>query len=228
MGVYLNPGYQSLSISKNSEFYVDKSMLISYLNKVIDTESRFVCVSRPRRFGKTMAGNMIAAYYSKDCDSKDIFSDMKISKDPSFEKCLNKFNVIKLDINPMFREAMMKKEKLSELITKKIVSELSTSFPLIGISNEDYIADAVLKINHKTHDKFIFIIDEYDVVIRENSDKEILDDYLNFLIILFKNADLAPVISLVYLTGIIPIVRDKVQSKLNNFEEFTMVDAYPL
>ena len=228
MGIYLNPGLESLRISKNSEIYVDKSMLISYLHKVIDTESRFVCVSRPRRFGKTMAGNMIAAYYSKDCDSKAIFSDMKISKDPSFEKCLNKFNVIKLDINPMFREAMMKKEKLSELITKKIVSELSISFPLIGISYEDYIADAILKINQKTHDKFIFIIDEYDVVIRENSDKDILDDYLNFLIILFKNADLAPVISLVYLTGIIPIVRDKVQSKLNNFEEFTMVDAYPL
>ncbi len=228
MGIYLNPGYQSLSISKNSEFYVDKSMLIAHLNKVLDTESRFVCVSRPRRFGKTMAGNMIAAYYSKDCDSSAIFSDLKIAQDSSFEKYLNTFNVIKLDINPLFREAMMKEEKLSVFITKKVVSELCSAFPNIGLKEEDSLPDAILKINLKTGEKFIFIIDEYDVVIRENRDDQVLDDYLNFLIILFKNDALAPALSLVYLTGIIPIVRDKVQSKLNNFEEFTMVDASPL
>lgn len=109
----------------------------------------------------------------------------------------------------------MQGEKLSVFITKKVVSELNSAFPTIGLRENDSLPDAVLKIYLKTGDKFVFIIDEYDVVIRENSDKLILDDYLNFLIILFKNANLAPAISLVYLTGIIPIVRDKssVQTK---------------
>ena len=99
MGIYVNPGNNKLFVDKDDDNYVDKSLLLSVLNKKINKKERFVCVSRPRRFGKTMAANMIAAYYSKGCDSHEIFSDLEISKDPSFEESINKYTVIKIDMN---------------------------------------------------------------------------------------------------------------------------------
>ena len=99
MGTYVNPGTRNMEIDIDDEFYVDKSMLISLLNDKVESDDRFLCVSRPRRFGKTMAANMIAAYYSKGCDSHEIFSDLKISKDPTFEENINKYTVIQLDMN---------------------------------------------------------------------------------------------------------------------------------
>ena len=99
MGLFLNPGTGNMQQNMKNRFYVDKSMLLATLNQQLDSDDKFVCTSRARRFGKTMAGNMIAAYYSKNCDSREIFSGLKIANDPSFEKYLNKFNVIQLDIN---------------------------------------------------------------------------------------------------------------------------------
>ena len=95
MGTYVNPGTERLRRSKANKYYVDKSMILSVLNEKINTDDNLICVSRPRRFGKTMAANMIAAYYSKGCDSHEVFSDLKISKDPSFEDNINKYTVIK-------------------------------------------------------------------------------------------------------------------------------------
>ena len=99
MGTYVNPGTRNMEIDIDDEFYVDKSMIISLLNDKVESDDRFLCVSRPRRFGKTMAANMIAAYYSKGCDSHEVFSGLKISKDPTFEENINKYTVIKLDMN---------------------------------------------------------------------------------------------------------------------------------
>ena len=99
MGTYVNPGTRNMEIDIDDEFYVDKSMIISLLNDKVESDDRFLCVSRPRRFGKTMAANMIAAYYSKGCDSHEVFSSLKISKDPSFEENINRYTVIKLDMN---------------------------------------------------------------------------------------------------------------------------------
>ena len=90
MGTYVNPGTRNMEIDIDDAFYVDKSMLIRVLNNKVNKKDRFICVSRPRRFGKTMAANMIAAYYSKGCDSHEVFSSLKISKDPTFEKNINK------------------------------------------------------------------------------------------------------------------------------------------
>ena len=109
MGTYVNPGTERLRRSKANKYYVDKSMILSVLNEKINTDDNLICVSRPRRFGKTMAANMIAAYYSKGCDSHEVFSDLKISKDPSFEDNINKYTVIKLDIN----DVVTNKGKLS-------------------------------------------------------------------------------------------------------------------
>ena len=98
MGVYLNPGNDGFKMALNSKIYVDKSGLISYTNSVLKTEQRFVCVSRPRRFGKSMAANMLTAYYEKDIDSSEMFQGLSISQDEMFKKHLNKYNVIFLNI----------------------------------------------------------------------------------------------------------------------------------
>ena len=122
MGTYVNPGTRNMEIDIDDAFYVDKSMLIRILNNKVNKKDRFICVSRPRRFGKTMAANMIAAYYSKGCDSHEIFSDLKISKDSSFEENSNKYTVIKLDMN----DVVTNKGKLSvsEYIDEEVISEL--------------------------------------------------------------------------------------------------------
>ena len=225
MGIYLNPGTVSLQQSMNSRFYVDKSMLIAELNRLVGTEDKFVCVSRARRFGKTMAGNMIAAYYSKNCDSREIFSKLKIAQDPSFEKYLNKINVIKMDVNGFYSEVPLGTD-IIPILTARIRKEMVKAFPTAGIDDTDSLAACMLKVYSETGEKFVIIMDEYDVMVRETDVTEAqFKSYLRFLNSLFKNADLVPVISLAYLTGILPIIRDRVQSKLNVFREYSMVNA---
>ena len=141
MGTYVNPGTKNFEKDINDDFYVDKSMLIKVLNNRINRRNCYCCVSRPRRFGKTMAANMIAAYYSKGCDSHEIFSNQKISKDSSFERNINKYNVIKLDING----AVTKKGKMTitQYYDKKVVSELMKEYPGVEISEDISLPEAL-------------------------------------------------------------------------------------
>ena len=223
MGRYLNIGFGKMADDIRDDFYVDKSMLISVLNKRLESRSRFICVSRPRRFGKTMAANMIAAYYSKGCDSHEIFSNLKISKDPSFERNINKYNVIKLDING---EATKKgKMTITQYYDKKVVSELMKEYPDIEISEDISLPEALYAVYEATGEKFVFIIDEYDLPIRDEKYSSELGDYLEFLVSLFKDEETNHAIALAYLTGIMPIIKEKTQSKLNNFTEYTMIDS---
>ena len=223
MGKFLNPGVINMSLDKDDEFYVDKSMLISVLNKRINRRDRFLCVSRPRRFGKTMAANMIAAYYSKGCDSHEIFSDLKISHDPSFEKYINKYNVIKMDINGIaFKKGNM---TIAQYYNKEVVPELIKQYPSVGLSEDSPLSNALFSIYEATGDRFVFIIDEYDLPIRDEKYTSELSEYIEFLVSLFKNEETNQAIALAYLTGIMPIIKDKVQSKLNNFAEYTMLKA---
>ena len=223
MGIYLNPGNVLLQQDRKASIFVDKSMIISELNKLVNTREKFLCVSRPRRFGKSMAGNMIAAYYSKGCDSRELFKDLKIAQDKSYEEYLNKLNVIKIDLNA---EYMMVKDKnrLIGVVSDSVKAELSEQFG-IAFSADDSLAGSLLKVYAKTNETFVVIIDEYDVLVREKVSKILFDNYLQFLNSLFKNSTLSPAISLAYLTGILPIVRDKIQSKLNLFTEYSMTDA---
>ena len=165
MGTYVNPGTERLRRSKANKYYVDKSMILSVLNEKINTDDNLICVSRPRRFGKTMAANMIAAYYSKGCDSHEVFSDLKISKDPSFEDNINKYTVIKLDIN----DVVTNKGKLSvsEYIDEKVISELRKEYPSVTLKDGVSLSTAIMEIYSSTGDQFVFIIDEYDVIIRD-------------------------------------------------------------
>ncbi len=226
MGLYLNPGNELLRQDLRSKIYIDKSMLISKLNELIGTSDKYLCVSRPRRFGKSMAGNMIAAYYSKGCDSRELFKNLKIAQDPSFESNLNNTNVIKIDLNAEYNN-LRDKSTLIYAFSEKIKKELRAEFPIVEIGEDYTLPTALESVYGATGAKFVIIIDEYDVLVREKEDA-LLKEYLTFLNGMFKNSTLAPAIQLAYLTGILPIVRDKIQSKLNLFREYSMVTPYNL
>lgn len=226
MGIYLNPKNRLFEAAVRSEIYVDKTLMLAELNKILDTNENYVCVSRPRRFGKTIAASMIAAYYSKGCDSRGLFSTLKISQDSSFEQYLNKFNVIQVDINTFFKRANGSIDMV-DMLTSTVVEELIHGFPSAQIKPNDTLENAIIKTWSATGETFVLLFDEYDVLVREQVSKELFECYLNFLSSLFKNSTLRPAISLAYLTGILPIVRDKIQSKMNEFFEYSMVDPEP-
>ena len=226
MGLYLNPNADAFQMGLNTAIYVDKSLILSELNKLVCSQSNFVCMSRPRRFGKSMAGSMISAYYSKGCDTREVFSRMKLGQVTDFDKYLNKFNVIKLDLNELYQKS--KTEDLGmDLITfmqKAVTDEFKEQYPDIELKSNS-ISSCILQIYKQLGEKFVIIIDEYDVLIREQVPQTLFDNYLSLLNALFKGTTIRPAIALAYITGIIPIVRDKVQSKLNEFTEYTMLRA---
>ncbi|MCR5289523.1 MAG: AAA family ATPase [Treponema sp.] len=209
MGIYLNPSNDNFKETLTRKIYVDKTMMISVLNEFMSEDNKYICVSRPRRFGKTIAGNMIAAYYSKGCDSRELFAPYKIAKDQSFECNLNRFNVIKLDINSEYRNALDKNNLIFGL-TRDLQREFSEQFSEIKFLEDDSIAKCILKVFSKTGEKFVLILDEYDVLVRENVSSDLFTQYLDLLNGLFKSDTLKPAIALAYLTGILPVVRDKV------------------
>ena len=227
MGLYLNPNADAFLMGLNTAIYVDKSLILTELNKLVCSQSNFVCMSRPRRFGKSMAGSMISAYYSKGCDTREEFSRMKLGQVAGFDKYLNKFNVVKLDLNGWYQRAIQRNRKDSLLldIHHALGDEFKTEFPSLSFGKCDTLDQYMLKVYAETGEKFVVIIDEYDVLVRERVPQELFDSYLSFLNGLFKDTAIRPAIALAYITGIIPIVRDKVQSKLNEFIEYTMLDA---
>ena len=227
MGLYLNPSNDFFAETVASPIYIDKSLLLEELNSILRTTDKFVCISRPRRFGKTITNSMIAAYYSKGCDSKELFSSLKIAKQADFEKHLNKYNVIQIDLNTFLKTTKAEnRDNLIEIITQSINKELKTAFPNSEIDTQnDTLASAMLKVWSTTKELFIFLMDEYDVLVREQVSKSLFEKYLDFLSSIFKNSTLKPAIALAYLTGILPIVRDKIQSKMNEFDEYSMLSA---
>lgn len=227
MGIYVNPGEALLKMAVNSRVYVDKSMILHELNHVLNTEDRFVCVARPRRFGKSMAGNMVSAYYGKKANSRPILEKLKIAQSPDFETYLNAFNVIKIDMNGIYSNSNHN-EDIVPLFTDKVRRELKREFPDCDLENSDTLPDCIAKVFSNRGEQFVVILDEYDVLVREKVKSSIFDPYLSFLNGMFKNADIAPAFALVYLTGVLPIVRDKIQSKLNLFREYTMTEAKQL
>ena len=224
MGIYLNPNNENFTRTTKRDIYVDKTMMISVLNRFMETDNTYICVSRPRRFGKTIAGNMLSAYYSKGADSRKLFAPYKISRDPGFESNLNKLNVIQIDMNSEFRNEL-EKDSLIDKLQDRIVGEFAKQFPDIDFGKKESVGNCILKAYAEKGEKFVIIIDEYDVLVREEVSKELFTQYLDFLNGLFKSNTLRPAISLAYITGILPVVRDRVQSKLNNFEEYTILDA---
>ncbi|MCR5295023.1 MAG: AAA family ATPase [Lachnospiraceae bacterium] len=227
MGIYLNPGFENFRRTLSADIYVDKTMMIAATNRFIDKGNNYVCMSRPRRFGKTVTSEMLCSYYSKGCDARELFAPYKIAKDPSFENKLNRYNVIKIDWNSEYQN-VEDTDNLIKIVTEKVKTEMRKEFPGISLEPFDSLGESILKIYGETGETFVILMDEYDVFIREHVTRELFEKYLRLLNALFKSSTLRPAISLAYLTGILPVARDKVQSKLNNFREYTILDAMEL
>lgn len=223
MGMFVNPGNQAFQVAVNSEIYVDKTEMLEYTNKVMNTLQGYICNSRPRRFGKSITANMLTAYYSKGCDSQELFAGLKISEAPDFKKHLNQYDVIHLDIQ-WCMEPAGSPENIVSYISEKTISELRTYYPDVLPADTVSLPEALSKINAVTQKKFIVIIDEWDVLVRdEATNQKIQDEYIGFLRGMFKGTEPTKYIQLAYLTGILPIKKEKTQSALNNFDEFTML-----
>lgn len=224
MGKFVNPNNSAFQSAIDAEIYIDKTGLIEFTNRVLGTPQGFICNSRPRRFGKSFAANMLAAYYSRGCDSKKLFSGLGIEKNADFDKYLNQYDVIHFDVQWCLMMAG-KVEETVDFISKTILKELRELYGTLIAADVQQVADALSDINAATGNKFIIIIDEWDVLIRdEAANKAVQEEYINFLRGLFKGTEPSKYIALAYLTGILPIKKYKTQSALNNFLEYTMLN----
>ncbi len=220
MGIYFNPNNDRFQKAVRSEIYVDKTGLISYTNKYLNTEQQFMCVSRPRRFGKSMALVMLAAYYSRGCHSGELFAGRAIEGDPTFKKHLNQHDVIFLNMQQFLTGA--KKQTATEYLEQEVLEELREEYGALLCRPGLGLSDTLKKIYVKTGTQFIFLIDEWDCVMREQVEAEHLQrHYLNFLQNLLKDQ---PYVALVYMTGILPVKKYGRQSALNMFWEYSMTD----
>ena len=224
MGIYIDKGNSAFRQSRNSE-YIDKSGLIGLVNGSLFTEHKFTCVTRCRRFGKSMAAKMLAAYYDRSCDSRPLFADLKIAADPTFEEHLNKYPVIYLDLSAFSR--ILGDGHAVDVMESKVKNDVATAFPNVESFDSDTLMDYLLRIHAATGDTFIFIVDEWDSILRECAQNPKLpdqtDEYVNWLRSMFKDVLGMEVFAGVYMTGILPIKKYKTQSAMNNFDEYSMV-----
>lgn len=228
MGRFLNPNNDAFQTALNSKIYVDKTGMLDITNQLLNTRQAFVCNSRPRRFGKSITADMLSAYYSKGCDSRQMFADLQISQMESFSKHLNRYDVIHFDVQWCMQDAGGADQTVAYL-NKYILEELKETYLEIIPDDVENVYGAMSRIHEKTGNKFIVIIDEWDVLIRdEANNKAVQEEYIDFLRGMFKGIEPTKFISLAYLTGILPIKRVKTQSALNNFDEYTMLDAAEL
>ena len=225
MGRFVNPGNEAFRVVLNSEIYIDKTGLIQYTNKVMNTTQAFICNSRPRRFGKSITADMLTAYYSRACDSEKLFEGLEISRKNDFKKHLNKYDVIHLDVQWCMMDAGSPETTVAYM-NEHLISELQEIYPDIVLDNDEKVYGVLSRINAATGKKFVVIIDEWDVLIRDEAlNQKVQDEYIGFLRGLFKGSEPTKYIQIAYLTGILPIKKIRTQSALNNFSEFTMLDA---
>ena len=234
MGTYINRGNIEFRDIVQNE-YVDKSSIIPLINYTLNSENRYSCVTRCRRFGKSMAAKMLCAYYDKSCDSRELFAGLKAAADKSFDTYLNKYSVIYLDVTSFTARPELR-TTIVRAIQQEIMYELKETFPDVRYKENSDLMDVLASIHNATGEKFFFIIDEWDAICREfpgrqklKGDPEtitptILDEYVMLLRRLFKTQDSDEVFAGAYLTGILPIKKDNTESALNNFCEYSMID----
>lgn len=218
MGTYLNPGNSGFAGILNAQ-YVDKTGLIALINDSIETPGRLTCISRPRRFGKSFAAQMLCAYYDKTCDSSGLFEDKEIGKHESCRRHLNKYDVIYIDMTyiKLFTDHY---RTLAAYLSGKLTEELKAAYPDLAVSNE--LPTTLIRASELTGNKFIMIIDEWDAPIRENP--SVQQEYLEFLRTLFKSSQTtAKIFAAAYMTGILPVKKDGRQSAISDFKEYTMI-----
>lgn len=224
MGVYFNPNNESFTQARNSMVYVDKTGLIEILNQRLSTEDKCIAVSHARRFGKSHAAGMVDAYYSLGCDSTKLFEDTKLANNADWKKHMNRYNVIHLDISSVWD---FHKEDLIESIHDRVCDDFRKNYgEELRYEKDLYLL--IQEIYAKTGIPFVIIIDEWDCVIRNSTDTELVHKYLQFLHSLFKSEESKAFLALAYITGILPIKKIKDESALNNFDEYTMLKSNPI
>ena len=226
MGIYLNPGNIDFYNSVNhSQIYIDKTDLIRYTNKVLYGEQKFICVSRPRRFGKSMAANMLTAYYSRGCDSKELFRNLKIAQNSDFEKYLNRYNVIHINmVNFLERSESM--DEMLDYLKKRLLHEIKKENGDVDCFDWNDLISVLDEVFQEKKIPFIFIIDEWDCIFRAHkSDEDSQTKYLNFLRNLLKDQSY---VALAYMTGILPIKKYGEHSAINMFTEIAMTNPREL
>jgi hypothetical protein len=227
MGTFLNPDNKPFMKAIRSGRYVDKTLLLDYTNSVLNTENEYICVSRPRRFGKSIAAKMLCAYYSKGCQSDEIFDNLEISKTKKYKAELNKNNVIFIDVQWVRNALKLRKENenIVSYLNVEVIKELKPVYPTIVKEDDVSLPEVLARINIETGEQFIIVIDEWDCLFRtEKENIALQEEYVDFLSAMFKGVIADSFIKLAYLTGILPIKKYGTQSALNNFYEYTMVD----
>lgn len=250
MGYYADPDTTLFAASRKDDIFVDKSGLISFTNRLIGKGRNKICVTRPRRFGKSSALNMLAAYYSCGCSSKTLFEDLQIARDPSFLEHLNNHHVIYLDVQSLWREFgseekedqekdqkkdqkkdQEKDQEVSQFLSflqNRVICALKEVFPYPDLC-EKSVAGVLKTIHSKDkRNRFIFLVDEWDVIVRDPQvSQQQKSMYIGFLSSIFKGGDIEQCIDMAYMTGILPIIKyiqdTDQQSLLNNFVEYSMI-----
>ena len=229
MGTYLNPGSQGYEMAVNSEIFVDKSGMIQYLNFVLNTQERFVSVSRPRRFGKTMAADMICAYYDREANSRELFEKKLLAKcDPvkagdneiSWDSYLGQFDVIRLVMTRFFKKKTSVEKALNDF-QRLVIREYKKKYPDVDYYSEDDLIQTLEDVYSTDNKQAVIVIDEWDAVFRtRQEDRDGQTEYLDFLRDLLKDNSH---IALAYITGILPIKKYGEHSALNMFTEYSMM-----
>ncbi len=223
MSAYINTGFDKFKESLNARIYVDKSELIDILNNNIKTPQKYICISRPRRFGKSVTANMLCAYYSKGTDSSFLFDNLNVSKSDSYGKHLNQYNSIFLNMTDELNRAEQNVMTMIKRITAFVVAEIKEAYPDILLSDESDLSLSLQSVYSQTRIGFVIVIDEWDCIMREKqSDAEGLKTYLEWLKLLMKDKDY---VALAYMTGILPIKKYGSHSALNMFKEYSMTAA---
>ena len=222
MGDYLNPSLPRFEKLKKSKVFVDKTGIFEILNENINTENCFFCLSRPRRFGKSVTAQMLCSYYARGLDSSTLFDDLKIASFNDYKVHLNQYDVIFINMTDEFNDAGCDVNKMISSITKSVIDELKEAYPQIDFKSQDILHKTLKEVFSKSKVPFVIVIDEWDCIMREKKeDPESLKQYLEWLKAIFKDK---PYIGLAYMTGILPIKKYGNQSALNMFNEFSMTD----
>ena len=231
MGVYLNPGKTAFEEAVNSEIFIDKTEMIRYLNSVLKTKQKYVSVSRPRRFGKTMAADMICAYYDREAESRNLFEKLKIGEntpaddDKAWDSYLGGFDVIRITMTKFLKKKADVSMALEDM-QRLVIRDYRKAYPDVSLFDEEDLIQTIDDIYSEKDRQVVVVIDEWDAVFRERQDdKEGQKEYLDFLRDLMKDNSH---IALAYMTGILPIKKYGKHSALNMFEEYSMITPMQL
>lgn len=219
MGSYLNPGGKGFAESLNSEIYVDKTLLIEKTNAVLNTRQKFMCVSRPRRFGKSMAADMLSAYYGRSEDTSGLFDKLAVAETAGYRTHLNQYDILKINMQD-FLSMTHSVEEMLQVLQSRISADLKRGYP--EYVNDDNLMFVMQDIYAHTRCPFVILVDEWDCLFREyGQDKDAQKKYLDFLRAWLKDKDY---VALAYMTGILPIKKYGTHSALNMFTEYSMTD----